>query len=300
MGIRETGRSEYDENDDDLPEPQQQGPAGPWRENYDTAQAAHVDTNPPIVPDAVPTRAAEVPTSAARYPALTRTHPAHVEGLKRADAVPADFLRRSDPRKDSAEAAAEHPQTPADGSPAHERRETASEHEDQADDQSSSQQEATRDMRRRAIQAVTDAAAQLRHLLDEQEELKQQLTQAVQDAGLAESPEQLLTDLDQLAALLEDQRANADPDRQSRQALALAAYVTAIMNDAQDIADAVTSTAPGSALAKAVDRILKLIKRAARWIFSLIARMATPKEWTLQTQLSLPGLGQASISITFG
>jgi hypothetical protein len=72
------------------------------------------------------------------------------------------------------------------------------------------------------------------------------------------------------------------------------------MNEATDMADAADSAAPNSPLAKAVKGILNLIKGAARWIFSLIFRITTPKGWTLTTQIGLPMVGEVGVAINFG
>jgi hypothetical protein len=65
------------------------------------------------------------------------------------------------------------------------------------------------------------------------------------------------------------------------------------------------SIAPASqALATPVSKtlawIMKALNRAAKWLWTLISRLVTPTGWSLSGGIGMPGLANASISVTFG
>jgi hypothetical protein len=180
------------------------------------------------------------------------------------------------------EPGAEPRETPAEG--AQERRPPA---------RTPRQNETIRDFAQRARARVENAKAELEHI-DKRE--WEQVT-----GRQASELEDLDARLGEAAAILDEQSSTSPgPDQQAGQALALADTASAALNDAEKMASAADSAAPSTPLAKAVNRILELIEKAAQWIFSLIMRLTNPKEWTLETQARLLGIGKVGITITFG
>jgi hypothetical protein len=85
--------------------------------------------------------------------------------------------------------------------------------------------------------------------------------------------------------------------------LGLEAVTTAsLMEDGlveiQDAAGSV-ATASGNIVYKTLTWVMKIWKRNAKWLWNLISSLLTPKEWSFTGGIGLPGLVNASISVTF-
>jgi hypothetical protein len=75
-----------------------------------------------------------------------------------------------------------------------------------------------------------------------------------------------------------------------------------IEDDLVEIQDAAGSvaTASGRIVSKTLAWVMRIWKRSAKWLWNLISHLLTPKEWSFTGGIGMPGLVNASISVTFG
>lgn len=118
-----------------------------------------------------------------------------------------------------------------------------------------------------------------------------------QTAGLAESIDRLAAAVDALSrtvlALLAELRAG-----RSGGSLAVVAMVQKPVADgAVAEAETVASDGPVQKMLRAIKRALD---RAGEWLWSMIIHLATIREWSLGGKVKVPGLAEASLTVTFG
>jgi hypothetical protein len=99
-----------------------------------------------------------------------------------------------------------------------------------------------------------------------------------------------------------DKMLTAETDQSS--ALALEAVTTASVTEGdlaemQGAAQSVTTTS-GNIVSRTLALARNTLNQAVKWLLNLISHLVTPKEWTLTGGIQMPGLAQATISVTFG
>lgn len=131
-------------------------------------------------------------------------------------------------------------------------------------------------------------------------------------AEAANSPSDLLDDLreavDRLVAIV-DALVAAGVGQSSDRALEAVTTMSALQDGVAEMqagtvrsgsAGAGGLVAKGQPVSKILAWIMKTLSRAAKWLCVLISHLLTPKEWSLTGGIGLPGLANASISVTFG
>jgi hypothetical protein len=127
--------------------------------------------------------------------------------------------------------------------------------------------------------------------------IREQAAEVAETTGLTESIDRLAAAVDALsrtvAALLEELRAG-----RSGGSLAPVAMVQRPVADGA-VAEAETM-APDGAVRRMLQAIKRLLDRAGEWLWSMIIQLVTIREWTLGGKVKVPGLAEASLTVTFG
>ena len=121
--------------------------------------------------------------------------------------------------------------------------------------------------------------------------------EVAQTAGLAEAIDRLTEAVDALTrtvvALLGELRAG-------RGGGSLAAVAVMQKPVADGAAEEAKAVAPEGPVKRALQTILGKLKRAGEWLWSMIIHLVTIREWSLGGKIGVPGLGEASFTVTFG
>jgi hypothetical protein len=124
-------------------------------------------------------------------------------------------------------------------------------------------------------------------------------------AEATDSPPDSLNDVLETVGLLKrtaDEMPEAGPDHVSSlglEAVTAASVAEGGLAEMQDTAASVESPS-GKIVSKTLAWVMKRWPGIARWLWKLISSLLTPRQWSLTGGIELPGLGNASISITFG